>query len=77
MVENHETSTWWKEEGVERVRQLERESAKQHPYLAGHSARVATLTVALGRELKLPSNEIERVRMAACLHDLGMIGVRD
>ena len=29
MVENHETSTWWKEEGVERVRQLERESAKQ------------------------------------------------
>ena len=95
MVENHETSRWWKEEGVERVRQLEREAAKQQaltcetlealanaleaksPYLTGHSARVATLAVALGRELKLPSKEIERVRMAACLHDLGMIGVRE
>jgi putative nucleotidyltransferase with HDIG domain len=45
------------------------------PYTSNHSQRVARLAVWLARELGLPEPEVERIRIAALLHDLGKIGV--
>ena len=47
------------------------------PYTAGHSERVATLSVAIARELEIPEAEVETLRLGALLHDIGKIGVSD
>jgi len=47
------------------------------PYLRGHSARVADLSANVATEMGLAEEEVERVRMAGRLHDLGKIGTRD
>src|SRR5213083_931772 len=47
------------------------------PYLRGHSARVADLAANVATEMGLAEEEVERVRMAGRLHDLGKIGTRD
>jgi len=47
------------------------------PYLRGHSARVADLSANLAAELGLSEEDIDRVRMAGRLHDLGKIGTRE
>jgi response regulator RpfG family c-di-GMP phosphodiesterase len=46
-------------------------------YTRGHSQRVTIYSVAMAREMGLPEEEIERLRRAAVLHDLGKIGVRE
>ena len=45
------------------------ESAERHQ--EGHSTRVAELAAAMGAELKLPETEIENLRIAALLHEVG------
>jgi len=47
------------------------------PYTAGHSERVSALSVAIGRELQLPADDLEVLRLGALLHDIGKIGVPD
>jgi putative nucleotidyltransferase with HDIG domain len=47
------------------------------PYTAGHSERVSALSVAIGRELALPTDDLEVLRLGALLHDIGKIGVPD
>jgi putative nucleotidyltransferase with HDIG domain len=47
------------------------------PYTAGHSERVSVLSVAIGRVLNLPDEQIEVLRLGALLHDIGKIGVPD
>jgi putative two-component system response regulator len=47
------------------------------PYLRGHSARVADLAAAVAAELGCPDDEVESVRTAGRLHDIGKIGIRD
>ena len=47
------------------------------PYLRGHSHRVAALAASLATELRLPDEEIEAIRLAGTLHDIGKIGVRE
>jgi len=45
------------------------ESAERHQ--EGHSTRVAELAAEMGAELKLSENEIENLRIAALLHEVG------
>ena len=45
------------------------------PYTLGHSERVAGLAVALGSELGYGRVDLERLRLAALLHDIGKIGI--
>jgi PAS domain S-box-containing protein/putative nucleotidyltransferase with HDIG domain len=45
------------------------------PYTAGHQHRVAKLACSIGRELGLSENQIEGVRVAGTLHDIGKIYV--
>ncbi len=47
------------------------------PHTAGHSRRVRVLARAIGRALGLGSEELHRLQVAALLHDLGKLGVRD
>jgi len=44
-------------------------------YLAGHQQRVTALALALGRELGLADNELETLRIAGLLHDIGKVYV--
>ena len=45
------------------------------PYTHGHTRRVSMYAVAIGRRLRLSARELEDLRMAAILHDVGKIGV--
>ncbi len=47
------------------------------PYTAGHSERVSVLSVAIGRVLRIPDDQIEVLRLGALLHDIGKIGISD
>ena len=47
------------------------------PYTAGHSERVSTLSVLMGRQLNLDESDLEVLRLGALLHDIGKIGVSD
>ncbi len=45
------------------------------PYTAGHQRRVSDLARAIATEMHLPADQIEGIRMAAAIHDLGKISV--
>ena len=47
------------------------------PYTAGHSERVSALSVAIGRQMGLPEDEVDILRLGALLHDIGKIGISD
>ncbi|HSA21935.1 MAG TPA: HD domain-containing protein, partial [Myxococcota bacterium] len=46
-------------------------------YTGGHTRRVVEYSLAIGRRLGLPEDELEQLRLAAILHDIGKIGVDD
>lgn len=46
-------------------------------YTRGHSERVARISVAIGREMKLGEEELETLRISALLHDVGKIAIDD
>lgn len=46
-------------------------------YTAGHSQSVERIAALLSRELGLSESHIERIRIAALLHDIGKIGVKE
>jgi len=45
------------------------------PYTDGHQQRISQLAVAIAKELNLPQDKIEGIRIAALLHDLGKISI--
>src|SRR5690349_4132354 len=47
------------------------------PYMRGHSARVADMSATIAHQLGLSEEEVEEVRVAGRLHDLGKIGTRE
>lgn len=47
------------------------------PHFRGHSRAVALQAAAVAEELGLDEQEVESVRIAGMLHDIGMIGVPD
>src|SRR5436853_5187432 len=50
---------------------------EKDPYTRGHSDRVTRYSVLIAKELALPEEEIERIRISAQLHDVGKIGIED
>jgi putative nucleotidyltransferase with HDIG domain len=46
-------------------------------YLRGHSDRVADYSADIAREMGIGSDEAERIRLAALLHDIGTLGIED
>jgi putative nucleotidyltransferase with HDIG domain len=47
------------------------------PYTAGHSERVAAISVAVGKDMQLPPEQLDVLRLGALLHDIGKIGISD
>lgn len=60
---------------VEATQSLATILAAKDNHTHGHSHRVASLAVGIGQELGLPDSEIERLHMAAMLHDIGKMGM--
>jgi HD-GYP domain-containing protein (c-di-GMP phosphodiesterase class II) len=50
---------------------------EKDPYTRGHSGRVAKYSVVIGEHLGLDTEELDRLRISALLHDVGKIGVDD
>jgi HD-GYP domain-containing protein (c-di-GMP phosphodiesterase class II) len=50
---------------------------KRDPYTGGHTKRVLAFGVAIARYLNLSDDEIEKLKIAAILHDIGKIGIED
>jgi putative nucleotidyltransferase with HDIG domain len=48
---------------------------KRDPYTAGHQRRVAHLACAIAKEMGLSADQIDGIRMAGLIHDLGKIAV--
>jgi HD-GYP domain-containing protein (c-di-GMP phosphodiesterase class II) len=47
------------------------------PYTAGHSERVGVISVAIGRQMDLPEDQLDILRLGSLLHDIGKIGISD
>jgi HD-GYP domain-containing protein (c-di-GMP phosphodiesterase class II) len=62
---------------AELMRMFAKAVDERTPYLRGHSERVAAYAGQIAREMKLPAHEIERIRLAALLHDIGSLGIDD
>ena len=60
-------------EGIIKAMTLAVES--RDPYTAGHQQRVADLAVAIAKEMNISKDQIEGIRMAGLIHDLGKISV--
>lgn len=50
---------------------------EKDPYTKGHSDRVTKYSVMIAKELALSTEEVEKIRIAAQLHDVGKIGIED
>ncbi|MDA8431914.1 MAG: HD domain-containing protein [Nitrospiraceae bacterium] len=50
---------------------------KRDPYTGGHTYRVMEYSLAIGKMMDLPDEETENLKLAAILHDIGKIGIRD
>jgi HD-GYP domain-containing protein (c-di-GMP phosphodiesterase class II) len=72
-----------KKENMERMRQALGATIQaiavtvetRDPYTAGHQRKVADLSRAIATEMNLSDDQIEGIRMAATIHDLGKISV--
>jgi HD-GYP domain-containing protein (c-di-GMP phosphodiesterase class II) len=62
---------------VEALAALETALGFRHEPTRLHAERVAALAVRIGRALSLSRTQLERLRLAALVHDLGKIGVTD
>ncbi len=59
------------------VRMFAKAVDERTPYLRGHSERVAQYAVAIATELRIAPVAVERIRLAALLHDIGSLAVVD
>ncbi len=49
----------------------------RHPLTAGHSRRVTEFSLVIGTEMNMTDDELETLKFAALLHDIGKIGISD
>ncbi len=45
------------------------------PYTAGHQRRATDLARAIGEQMKLPKDQVDGLRMAGVIHDLGKVSI--
>ena len=60
---------------VDTIAALSRTVEARDPYTAGHQGQVATLAMAIGRELRLPAITIEGLEMGGLVHDIGKLSI--
>lgn len=57
------------------IRELAKAADSKSHYMKGHSFEVAGLAVLLGRQLRLGKEEIEALKIASLLHDIGNLSI--
>ena len=62
---------------LETIETLNAAVEARDPYTAGHSQRVRRVSLAIGRELRLPARQLGALATAALFHDIGKIGMPD
>ncbi|MFH1625842.1 MAG: HD domain-containing phosphohydrolase [Pseudomonadota bacterium] len=62
---------------VETLRAMVNAIEARDKYTRRHSQRVTALAMDIGREMKCSEEEIETIKLAGSLHDIGKIGIRD
>jgi putative nucleotidyltransferase with HDIG domain len=62
---------------LETIETLNAAVEARDPYTAGHSQRVRRVSLAIGRELRLPARHLGALATAALFHDIGKIGMPD
>ena len=60
---------------VESVNAMASALEMRDPYTAGHQRRVADIAGAIARKLGLPAEQLDAIRLAALIHDIGKIFV--
>jgi len=61
------------EELEEKLELMVKSMEARDPYTSGHSRRVSEYAVAIARELRLSATELDHIKRAALLHDVGKI----
>jgi len=61
------------EELEEKLELMVKAMEARDPYTSGHSRRVAEYAVSIARELRLSANDLDGIKRAALLHDVGKI----
>jgi putative two-component system response regulator len=56
---------------------LARSIEARHPLMNGHSERMVNYAMQLGRSLDLPEDDLQELRIACLLHDIGKVAVPD
>ena len=59
------------------IRMIAKAVDERTSYLRGHSDRVAAYSAEIARELDIDAEQVERIRLAALLHDVGTVGIED
>ncbi|HTP70221.1 MAG TPA: HD domain-containing phosphohydrolase [Dongiaceae bacterium] len=59
------------------IRMLAAAIDEKDPYTRGHSGRVAKYSTIIAQELKMPADDLDKLKISALLHDVGKIGVDD
>ncbi len=62
---------------LETIRTLAAAIDAKDPYTKGHSERVSSYSMAIARHLGLNFDDVFHVRIAAILHDVGKLGIKD
>jgi HD-GYP domain-containing protein (c-di-GMP phosphodiesterase class II) len=62
---------------VDSIRALAAAIDAKNPYTRGHSERVSQYAVAIAKHCGVSGSELEKVEIAALLHDVGKIGIED
>ncbi len=76
-IENARLYTLLKGQFVDTVTALSEAIEKRDPYTGGHVRRVVLYSLLLGQELGIDAEELETLRLASTLHDVGKIAVPD
>jgi len=59
------------------IRALANAIEARDPYTRGHSDRVTEYSVSIAEKMKMDTEEIEKIRYAALLHDIGKINIKE
>ncbi len=57
------------------IKTLSKIVGTRDPYTSGHQDKVAQLSTKIAKELKLPEDRIEGIKIASLIHDVGKIGI--
>lgn len=76
-IKDHQSSVLAKQAYIRELINKASAFEDKNKYNAGHSQRVSAISVLIAEQLDLPQKDIEKMEIAALVHDIGMIGVNE